>query len=80
MWYVYVLKNANDNLYVGYSSDLKQRLTNHNGGSVAATKHARPWRVLYYETYPSESSARDREKKLKQRGRAWQELKKRINA
>ena len=59
--------------------DLKKRFANHNGGKVDATKHARPWKLIYYEAYQSEDVARLREKKLKQRGRAWQELKKRID-
>ena len=66
-------------IYIGYSSDLKKRLESHNQGKGTATKYARPWRLVYYEAYSSKSLAMDREHKLKQRGRAIQELKKRIN-
>ncbi len=78
MWYVYVLRNQNKKLYIGYSADLKSRFANHAKGTVRATRHARPWTLIYYEAYQSELPARTREVKLKQRGRAWQELKKRI--
>ena len=37
-----------------------------------------PWKLLYYEAYLSEKSARMREKRLKYNGNAIRELKKRI--
>ena len=77
MYYVYVL-SSDKSLYIGYSSDLKERLQYHNDGKVASTKRARPWSLVYYEAYTGKSFAQNRELKLKQRGRVWQELKKRI--
>ena len=78
MFYLYVLKNIKGKYYIGYSSDLRQRFSHHNAGRVTATKHGRPWILHYYEAYQEKICAEDRERKLKQRGRAWQELKKRI--
>lgn len=79
MYYVYVLRgSSNPKYYIGYSSQLRQRLKQHNAGKVTSTKRGIPWQVIYYEAFGSEELAREREAKLKQRGRAWQELKKRI--
>ncbi len=79
MFYTYVLKSEkNSSLYIGFSADLKKRLKNHNDGSVDSTKHQRPWKLIYYESFLNREQAQNRETKLKQRGRAWQELKRRI--
>ena len=81
MYYTYVLKSASKSkYYIGWSADLRSRLRTPNGGSVASTKHARPWEVLYYEAYATEQLARERERLLKQRGKAWQALKRRIDS
>ncbi len=80
MYYTYVLKSASKpRYYIGYSSDLKKRITSHNSGSVTATKYLRPLQLIYYEAYRGEMMARDREVKLKQRGKAWRALKLRID-
>jgi len=43
MYYVYVLKSKKDNNnYTGYTSDLRNRLTEHNEGKSVSTKNRRP--------------------------------------
>ena len=37
MHYVYFLELSNSNIYVGFSSNLKQRFQSHNEGKVPAT-------------------------------------------
>ena len=80
MFYVYVIKSISfDNqVYVGFSSNLKQRIDEHNAGKSIYTKKFKPWKLMYYEAYLEESLARDRELKLKQRGKNIQCLKKRL--
>lgn len=69
MYYVYILKSfKDDNLYTGYSSDLRKRLQKHNGGLVAATKHRRPFKRIYYEACVDRKDALSREFYLKS---AW---------
>ena len=64
--YVYVLKSAQDNnLYTGYSNDLKRRLADHLAGQVPATKHRLPLELIYYEACRSQRDATRREKYLK---------------
>lgn len=66
MFYTYVLKSIKDGkLYVGFSEDLKQRLSEHNNGFVNATKNRRPLELMYYEACLDKRSALDREKYLK---------------
>jgi len=79
MFYVYVLKSrADGKCYIGSSNDLKARVEKHNSGKVFSTKSRRPFDLIYYEAYKSESDARKREHNLKLRSRAYTQLKKRI--
>lgn len=75
MFYVYVLKNKNyDELYIGSTNDLKRRIIEHNEGRVKSTNLKRPYKLVYYEAYGEESDARRREKMLKLRGQARNQL------
>jgi putative endonuclease len=79
MFYSYILKSKKDNdLYIGSTNDLKERLKKHNLGQVFSTKTRRPLEIIYYEAYKSEKDARKREHNLKLRSRALAQLKKRI--
>ncbi|PIS14835.1 hypothetical protein COT64_00575 [Candidatus Shapirobacteria bacterium CG09_land_8_20_14_0_10_39_12] len=50
MFYVYILKSKKDNnLYTGYSSDLKERIKWHSEGKSQATKWRLPIELIYYE-------------------------------
>jgi len=78
MFFVYLLKSKLYNqLYIGSTNDLKRRLKEHNGGKHFSTKRYRPWNIVYFEAYISETLARMREKRLKHHGNAIRELKKR---
>lgn len=49
---VYVLKSLKDNnLYIGCTSDIKNRINYHNKGNVLSTKHRRPLVLIYKEEY-----------------------------
>ena len=66
MFYTYVFKSLKkDQLYIGFSKDLKNRLKEHNNGFVSSTKNLRPLKVVYYEACLSYSKAVEREKSLK---------------
>ncbi len=49
----------------------------HNLGKVFSTKKYLPWKIVYLEGYMHEFDARDREKKLKQFGKVYAQLKRR---
>ena len=66
MHYVYVLKSERDGkMYVGYTADLRERLTLHNAGKVKSTQARRPLKLVYYEACLGQRDALRREKYLK---------------
>ena len=66
MFYVYVLHSTKDNgFYIGFSGDLKRRLSEHKRGASFATKSRGPWKLIYYEAYTEREDAEGREKFLK---------------
>lgn len=66
MYFVYVLKSEIDNnLYVGYTNNLEQRIEEHNNGNVYSTKRRRPLNLIYYEACLNQQDATHREKYLK---------------
>jgi len=67
MFYVYVLRSIKDpnEIYVGYTTNLKKRFSLHQKGLVQSTKPYRPWRLIFYEVYISRADAKRREEYLK---------------
>ncbi len=66
MNFVYVLlSKKDDQLYIGFSENVLQRLENHNAGKVESTKNRRPFELIYYEFYLERDDALGREKFLK---------------
>lgn len=78
MYYIYILKDKNKKLYIGYSSNLKQRIKEHLKNKVFTTKKMDSPRLFYYESYSNMEAAKEREKKLKQFGSSYAGLLKRI--
>lgn len=66
MYYTYVLKSTKDNkLYIGWTDDLKSRLSKHRSGLVKATEDRLPIDLIYYEACVSKEKAIKREKYFK---------------
>jgi len=64
--YVYVLESINyREFYIGYTTDLRQRLLEHNRGLNFSTKPYKPWQLIHYEAYLNEKDAKRREEYLK---------------
>jgi putative endonuclease len=62
MFYTYVLRSRKDNqLYIGFTEDLKKRVALHNKGGVESTKNRRPLLLIYYEACLNKGSAIKRE-------------------
>ena len=69
MFYVYILHSQCDcGLYIGFSTDLRRRLKEHQEGKAFATSFRRPWRLIYYEAYLEQEDALGRERYLKSGG------------
>jgi len=79
MYYVYLLRDKNGVFYVGYSSDLRQRINEHRLGKVRTTRKMKEPKLVYFEAYASEELAKEREKKLKQFGSSFNGLLKRLH-
>ena len=64
---VYALYSPTFNkIYIGYTSDLKNRIESHNIFSKKGyTAKYRPWNLVYSEEHPSKELAMKREKQLK---------------
>jgi len=66
MFYTYVLQSKkNVRLYIGFTSDLKKRLIEHNRGLNLSTKAHKPWEIIYCEMCINQNDAQRREKYLK---------------
>ena len=66
MYYVYVLKSINfERKYVGFTSNFKNRLEQHNSGKTKSTRPYKPWKILFYEEFDDKIDAIKREKYLK---------------
>lgn len=66
MYYTYVLKSQKDKkLYIGYTTNLKNRFTQHQRGEVESTKHRRPLSLIFYEAFGDKKDAQRREKYFK---------------
>lgn len=65
MYYVYILQLSDKSYYIGYSSNLKNRIKVHNEGSIFSTKNFRPVKLVYYSAFLSQKKATDFEKYLK---------------
>jgi len=80
MYVMYVLEHSDTRqLYVGYTTDLKRRIRDHNNrGQKYTTRKTGEWILVYAEAYRDENDARDRERKLKIHGGAMNSLLKRL--
>jgi putative endonuclease len=65
MWYVYILKMADGEYYVGSTNDLKRRMEEHTKGREISTKWRLPATLEAYVAVKSEGTARRLEKYLK---------------
>ena len=65
-FYIYILRSLRDKgLYIGYTSDLKNRLMLHASGKVPSTKLRTPFKLIHYEYFINSKDAKAREEFLK---------------
>jgi putative endonuclease len=64
--YVYIIYSQKLNkYYIGYSTDLEKRLTEHNSSKSSFTAKASDWVLKYSESFSNRESAMKREKEIK---------------
>ena len=74
MFYVYIIRSVANwgQKYVGYTTDLRKRLNDHNSGKSAHTARFRPWKLETYIAFSDKQKALDFERYLKSgAGRAF---------
>ena len=75
MFYVYIIKNKYDKLYIGITENLKSRLYYHNTKQGAQfTKSKSRFYLVFSENYPTLVEARKREIQIKKWRRDKKEL------
>ncbi|KKR00612.1 MAG: excinuclease ABC subunit C [Microgenomates group bacterium GW2011_GWC1_39_12] len=66
MYYVYIIQLRDTSLYIGYSSNLKQRIQSHLNGEAKYTKnHNKMMSLLFYAAFKAKEKAILFEKYLK---------------
>ena len=67
MWYVYLIESDafEGERYVGLTSDLKQRIAEHNAGKSPHTSKFKPWRIVTYVAFSDPAKAVSLERYLK---------------
>jgi predicted GIY-YIG superfamily endonuclease len=72
MWYVYILRCCNGDLYKGCTVNIEERLKWHHAGKVPATMELRPLELITYVVFTDKYKAYRFEKYLKSgSGRAF---------
>jgi putative endonuclease len=58
MFYVYLIESlsAPGQRYVGFTTDLKKRLCDHNAGTSAHTAKFKPWRLVTYVAFSNRAA------------------------
>jgi len=67
MYYVYLIQSSANpsKTYIGYTTNLKQRLETHNSGGSVHTAAFRPWKLVTYLAFCNQEKALTFEKYLK---------------
>jgi putative endonuclease len=66
MGFVYILQSrSSGGDYVGSTSDLERRLSEHHRDHTPSTRGRGPWSLVHQEVFPTLAEARRRELKIK---------------
>ena len=65
MYYVYIIRSKKEkSYYIGYTSNLEDRINRHNQGRSGYTKRGIPWELVYFEECKDRREAMKREKEI----------------
>ncbi|AXP82457.1 GIY-YIG nuclease superfamily protein [Mariniflexile rhizosphaerae] len=75
IYYVYILKCADETYYTGFTSNLEKRIIEHTAGkhSDSYTYSRRPIKLMFYAEFTEPNMAIDTEKQIKKWSRAKKE-------
>lgn len=73
-YFIYILRCSDGSLYTGWSTDVEQRITQHNAGKGAKYTRARlPVTCVHSESFDTKEEAMKREYEIKQLSRIEKE-------
>ena len=77
MYFVYIVKCADETFYTGIATELERRIEEHNSSEKGAkyTRVRRPVSLVYSEEHPDRSSASKREYEIKKKMSRAEKLK-----
>lgn len=77
MYFVYMVKCADNTFYTGIATELERRIEEHNSSEKGAkyTRVRRPVSLVYSEEHPDRSSASKREYQIKKKMSRTEKLK-----
>ncbi|WP_396147161.1 GIY-YIG nuclease family protein [Flavobacterium sp.] len=65
-FFVYILfSSTKEKFYIGFTSDIEQRILCHNQKSKGFTGNNNDWKIVYTETFSEKTEAIAREKQIK---------------
>ena len=68
MFYLYILYSpSRDKYYIGYTSDVQERVIEHNSGATNYTRSGKPWNLVYKEEFDLKLDAIKRELEIKRK-------------
>jgi putative endonuclease len=66
MYYTYILKSLIvEKYYIGYTSNLEERLKYHNDGASKYTRSYKPYIIIHSESFENKTQAMKRENEIK---------------
>ena len=67
MYYVYLIRSTStpDETYIGFTQNMKARLTAHNAGESKHTNKFKPWRLVSFHAFSDKRKAQGFEYYLK---------------
>lgn len=68
MFYVYILKLANQKHYTGQTNNFNRRIKQHSTGKCRSTKNHLPFKVVFTKKKATRKEARELELLIKNRG------------
>ena len=81
-FYVYIIKTIKSKIkksYVGYTNNLKKRLSDHNNSKGAKSTKGHKWELIYKKKFISKSQAMSYEYHLKNNRKLRKEILNKIN-
>lgn len=65
MHHVYIIESNSGKWYIGYTTDLRRRMQEHNDHKNLSTSKDEEWHLIYCESYVEKMDALGRERYLK---------------